>query len=102
MALEPDQALKEAGPSGQTAPVVADHDARFDKLETKINPGLAAVKARIALLEGMNESAGWSRRSAKRRSPEQCGGKWRRQRVARTGCRQDRPMERGRPAGVST
>jgi hypothetical protein len=38
MAIEPDQALKEAGPSGQTAPVVADHDARFDKLETKINP----------------------------------------------------------------
>ena len=36
MAIEPDQALKEVGPSGQT--VLADHDARFDTLETKINP----------------------------------------------------------------
>jgi hypothetical protein len=54
MVIELDQALKEVGPSGQMAPVMADHDARFDKLETKINPGLAAVKARIAMLEGMN------------------------------------------------
>jgi hypothetical protein len=50
--IELDQALKEVGPSGQTAPVTADHDAGFDQRETKINPGLAAVKARIALLRG--------------------------------------------------
>jgi hypothetical protein len=55
MVIEPDQALKEAGPSGQTSPAMADHDARFDQVEPKVNPGLAAVKARIALLEGMNE-----------------------------------------------
>jgi CHASE3 domain sensor protein len=50
--------LKEAGASEQKAQAatqaMAGYNTRFDKLETKINTGLAEVKAQITMLKWMN------------------------------------------------
>ncbi len=51
------EALKEAGASDAKAQAaaraMADHDARFDTLETKIDTGLAEVRAQITMLKWM-------------------------------------------------
>jgi hypothetical protein len=58
MVVELYQALKEAGASAQkaqaAAQAMADHNTRFDKLETKIDSGFAEVKAQITMLKWMN------------------------------------------------
>jgi hypothetical protein len=56
MVVELYQALKEAGASEQKvqAAAQADYNTRFDKLETKIDTGLAELKAQITMLKWMN------------------------------------------------
>jgi ferritin-like metal-binding protein YciE len=58
MVVELYEALKEAGASEQKAQAatqaMAGYNTRFDKLETKINTGLAEVKAQITMLKWMN------------------------------------------------
>jgi hypothetical protein len=52
------EAPREGGASEQkaqaAAQAMADYDARFDKLEVKIDTGLAEVKAQITMLKWMN------------------------------------------------
>jgi hypothetical protein len=58
MVVELYEALKEAGaPDAKAqaaARAMADYDARFDTLETKIDTGLAEVRAQITMLKWMN------------------------------------------------
>jgi hypothetical protein len=58
MVVELYEALREAGASEQkaqaAAQAMADYNARFDKLEIKIDTGLAEVRAQITMLKWMN------------------------------------------------
>jgi tetrahydromethanopterin S-methyltransferase subunit G len=58
MVIELYKALKEAGASEQkaqaAAQAMADHNTRFDKLESKVETGFAEVTAQITMLKWMN------------------------------------------------
>ena len=58
MVVELYEALREAGASEQkaqaAAQAIANYSTRFDELGTKIDTGLAEVKAQITMLKWMN------------------------------------------------
>jgi hypothetical protein len=58
MVVELYEALKEAGASDERAQAaaraMADYNTRFDRLDAKIDTGLAEVKAQITMLKWMN------------------------------------------------